>query len=136
MAGDGSRPAWTTGPGSAFFWAPRSEDVLLLEACQSCDYLIHPPSGYCPACGGRDVAPRAVSGDARLYSYSLLPEEGGNDRVVAIVELTDQPGLRLMSNVVGVAPDSLKVGMELRVAFRQHGRLRVPVFEAAFEAES
>ena len=48
-----------------------------------------------------------------------------------IVELDEQQGLRLTSNVVDASVGDVQIGMSVRVAFESHdGGVYVPVFEA------
>jgi hypothetical protein len=47
---------------------------------------------------------------------------------IAIVELDEQPGLRLTTNVVGCPPESVRIGMRVRVTFEQHGDVYLPLF--------
>jgi uncharacterized OB-fold protein len=48
--------------------------------------------------------------------------------VVAVVETDD--GLRRTTNVVGCAPDHVKIGMKVRMTFRQAAAaVALPVFE-------
>jgi uncharacterized OB-fold protein len=63
----------------------------------------------------------AVSGKARLFSYTVLhraPDPAFKDElpyVVAIVEF--EQGGRLMSNLVGCAPEAVHCGMALEPVF-------------------
>ena len=50
--------------------------------------------------------------------------------MIAIVELPEQAGLRLTTNLVGVAPDDVRIDMDVRVVFEQHdGDVYLPLFE-------
>ena len=50
--------------------------------------------------------------------------------VVALVELDEQPGLRLTTNVVNCHVDEVEIGMRVRVVFERAGDdVWVPVFE-------
>jgi uncharacterized OB-fold protein len=49
---------------------------------------------------------------------------------IALVEIDEQPGLRLMTNVVGCAPEAVHIGMRVRVRFEAHGDVWIPLFEA------
>jgi uncharacterized OB-fold protein len=51
--------------------------------------------------------------------------------VIAIVELPEQAGLRLTTNVVGVPPDEVRIGMEVEVAFEHHDDVWIPLFQPA-----
>ena len=42
--------------------------------------------------------------------------------------MDEQPGLRLMTNVVDVPVHEVRIGMPVEVAFEDHGRVFVPVF--------
>jgi uncharacterized OB-fold protein len=52
--------------------------------------------------------------------------------VVAIVELAEQPGLRLTTNLVNCAVDQVKIGMPVRVLFENRDPVWIPLFEPAF----
>lgn len=105
-----------------FFWTSGADGVLRMLHCTSCSYLIHPPAPYCPTCGGTDTEPRAVSGRATVYSYTVnhQPWDGvGDIYVVALVELDEQPDVRLMTNLVDVAPEDVRIGMAVEVVFEK-----------------
>ena len=52
--------------------------------------------------------------------------------VVAIVELEEQPGLRLTTNVVGCEPEDVEIGMAVKVVFEDVGDdVFLPLFEPA-----
>ena len=80
-----------------------------------------------------DVGPRAVSGRGSVASFTVNHQRWVSDlpvpHVVAIVELAEQPGLRLLSNIVGGAPDDVHIGMPVRVTFEQIVDVWLPLFE-------
>jgi uncharacterized OB-fold protein len=80
-----------------------------------------------------EVAPRAVSGRGSVASFTVNHQRWAPDLpvpyVVAIVELAEQPGLRLLSNIVGGAPEDVHVGMPVRVTFEQIEDVWLPLFE-------
>jgi len=49
--------------------------------------------------------------------------------VIAIIELEEQPGLRITSNVIGVQPEQMAIGMPVRVSFTQLEDIWLPLFE-------
>ena len=61
-------------------------------------------------------------------AVELFAAEGAR---VAIVEIDEQPGLRLMTNVVNCPAEEVRIGMPVRVTFEQHGDVFVPLFEPA-----
>ena len=56
--------------------------------------------------------------------------------VIAIVELPEQAGLRLTTNVVGCAPEDVRIGMPMRVVFEHHPDPDGDVFIPLFAPES
>ncbi|HLU42589.1 MAG TPA: Zn-ribbon domain-containing OB-fold protein [Microthrixaceae bacterium] len=118
------------------FWTSGAEGVLRFLRCRGCGYWLHPPVPRCPSCGGRDVAPEAVSGRGTVFSCTVnhQPWDGSAEPwVVALVELPEQEGLRLTTNVVGVAPDEVHIGMPVEVTFEQHDDVWVPLFAPVAE---
>jgi uncharacterized protein len=115
-----------------FFWTSGKDGKLRFLRCSDCRYLVHPPAPVCPQCLGRDLAPDVVSGRGRVHSCTVNhhPWDGSTEPwVVALVELEDQDDVRLMTNVVGIAPEDVAIGMPVRVVFEDHDPVYVPLFE-------
>jgi hypothetical protein len=68
---------------------------------------------------------RVSPGRGTVYATTVVRPRGGPPRNVVLVDLDD--GFRMMSRVVGTAPEDVTVGMRVRVAWDDD----VPVFEAA-----
>ncbi len=118
-----------------FFWTSGADGHLRFLRCGACGYWIHPPGPICPVCHSKALAPEAVAGTAVLHTYTVnrqawLP---GFDPpyVVAIVELPEQEGLRLTTNLVNCALDDVRIGMLVRVVFEQWEDVWLPLFEPA-----
>ncbi len=117
---------------NTFFWTSGADAQLRFLRCQGCGYWLHPPGPWCPACGGSELAPEPVSGRAVVATYTVnhQPWVGPADPyVIAIVEFPEQEGLRLTTNIVGVAPEAVSIGMDVQVVFEQHGDVWFPLFE-------
>lgn len=105
---------------TAPWWTAIADGRLLAESCGSCGDLHLYPRGFCPVCWSDDVAITEMSGRATLYSFSIvrvndLPPFGQRvPYVVGIAELEEGP--RLMTNVVEIDPDEVRIGMP--IAFR------------------
>ena len=84
------------------------------------------PAPVCPACLGRECEPRTVSGRAQVHTFTINrhPWVSGFDPpyVVAVVELEEQVGLRLMTNIVGCDPDTVSIGMAVVADFAAQER--------------
>jgi uncharacterized protein len=124
-------PALT--PDSAPFWQGGAEGVLRIHHCGGCATYFHPPAPICPRCASFDVAPRAVSGRGKVASFTVNHQawtpELTAPYVVAIVELDEQPGLRLLSNVVGCEVEHVAIDLAVQVRFEQVEDVWLPLFE-------
>ena len=102
------------------------------DRCGDCGYWLHPPGPICPECLSKELAVEVVSGDAVLHTYTVNHQSWypGLDPpyVVAIVELPEQAGLRLTTNLVGCAPEEAVIGMALHVVFEQYEDVWLPFF--------
>ncbi|MDT3443676.1 MULTISPECIES: Zn-ribbon domain-containing OB-fold protein [unclassified Pseudofrankia] len=111
-----------------------ADSQLLIYRCVDCRRWIHPETKRCPECAGELVA-EPVSGDATVFTFTVnhhaFHPAVPVPYVIAIVELAEQPGLRLVSNIVGCAPEEVTIGMPVRVLMEQRGGTLVPVFETA-----
>jgi uncharacterized OB-fold protein len=118
-----------------FFWTSGADGRLRFQRCQACGYWIHPSGPICPMCHSKDLAPVAVAGDAVLHTYTVNRQAWlpgfEPPYVVAIVELPEQEGLRLTTNLVNVALEDVRIGMPVRVVFEQWDDVWLPLFEPA-----
>jgi uncharacterized protein len=102
-----------------FFWEGVRRGELLIQRCAECGRLRHPPSPMCPAC--RSLAADAVksSGRGTVYSYCRPHEPRlpafDPGYVIALVELAE--GVRLVSNLVGIDPAAVDIGLPVEVEF-------------------
>jgi uncharacterized protein len=110
-----------------FFWDGVDEGRLMILRCSSCRRFVHPPRSVCRFCLSEKLAPEPVSGQAFLFSWTVATRafhEFWNDKlpyVLARVELVEQPGLRLMTNVVDCSLERLRIGLPLQVVFAPVG---------------
>lgn len=77
-----------------------------------------------------------VSGEATLFTFTVAYQQFHPDVptpfVVALVELVEQSGLRLITNIVDCDPDELVCGMPLRVRFERHDHRGEPMYVPVF----
>jgi uncharacterized OB-fold protein len=121
-------------PENEHYWHGGAEGKLRFLRCESCRYYVHPPAPLCPECLSRDLSPEAVSGRAVVHTFTVnhQPWIPGFDPpyVVAIVEIEEQPSLRLTTNLVGCEIDDVRIGMLVRVTFEDIGDdVFLPLFE-------
>jgi uncharacterized OB-fold protein len=118
-----------------FFWTSGEDGRLRFLRCDECGFLVHPPSPICPECLCKRLVPTEVSGRATVATFTVnhQPWIPGYDPpyVVALVEIDEQPSVRLMTNIVGCAPDDVRIGMPVQVTFEHNGDVWLPLFEPA-----
>ena len=117
------------------FWTGGADGQLMIAQCTQCGLWVHPPAADCPDCGGALVA-RAVSGQGTVFTYTINYQPFNPavpvPYVIAIVELAEQPDLRIATNIVDCEPDSVHIGLPVQVRFERHDvdgdAVFVPVF--------
>lgn len=115
-----SKPVPSPSDANRPFWAGCAAGELRLKCCKACGRHQAPTRAAC-RCGGLAFDWVTVSGKATLFSYTVLhraPDPAFKDDlpyVVAIVEF--EQGGRLMSNLVGCAPEAVHCGMALEAVF-------------------
>ena len=120
-------------PENEHFWTGGREGELRFLRCATCGYWIHPPAPICPVDLGKALKVEAVSGKAVVHAFTVNhhPWIPGFEPpyVVAVVELPEQEGLRLTTNIVNCDPDDVAVGMAVRVVFDERDQVWLPLFE-------
>lgn len=120
------------------FWQGGKNNKLNFIHCPDCQYFIHPPSPVCPKCYQKSVEIKSVSGRAKIASFTVnyqpwLP----NLEVpyaIAIVEIEEQPELRLTTNIIDCDINDISIGMPVTVRFEQHEDVWLPLFTPEEEA--
>jgi uncharacterized OB-fold protein len=117
------------------FWSGGSDGRLLIQRCTSCLLWIHPPSPICRRCHSMALEARPVSGTATVVTYTINRQQWGPTEAppyaIAIVELPEQEGLRLTTNIVGCELDQISIGMAVRVCFAPLDDVWLPLFQPA-----
>lgn len=120
-----------------FFWTSGRDGTLRVLRCCQCTRLLHPATDLCPGCGTPDPAPAQVSGRGTIVACTVnrhpFSPEHPPPYVIAIVALSEDPRVRLTTNVVGCAPEAVTVGMAVRVLFTRRHDLWLPQFEPSGE---
>ena len=115
------------------FWTGGGRGELSIYRCRDCRYWVHPPVRFCPQCESRQVEPEAASGRGTVASFTVNHQKWEPDLavpyVMALVELEEQPDVRLVANVVNCPTGSVHIGMPVQVCFEEHGDVWVPLFE-------
>ncbi|TML79119.1 MAG: DNA-binding protein [Actinobacteria bacterium] len=115
------RPLPLPDPETAFFWEATARRQLEILRCQTCKTWVHYPKPSCWNCSSGDLKPEQVSGRGTVYSYTVTHQDVPGYTApfaVVIVELEEQAGLRMVSNVVDVPPEDVRIGMPVEVTFQ------------------
>lgn len=120
---------------SRAFWQGGADGQLQIYFCDACARYFHPPAPVCPACTGDNIAPKPVAGAGQVMSFTVNHQKWLPDLevpyIVAVVELAEQEGLRMVTNIVNCSPEDIRVGMAVRVTFLQQEDVWLPLFEVA-----
>ncbi len=117
------------------FWQATSRGEIALCRCNDCRLWQHPPLERCLSCGGI-TSFEPISGNGEVFSFikvnrasvpgftELLPY------AIAMIELDEQPGLRMVSRLIGIDANEVAIGQRVKAEIVDHpgGSYRVPVF--------
>lgn len=123
------------------FWEYCKQHELRMQKCPQCGYVRFPASVLCPNC--HSIAPAEwvqLSGRGKVYTFVVFHYvynrafEKEVPYVVASIELEEGP--RMMSNVIGCAPDDVQIGMPVKVTFEDiTDQYALPKFRPLSEGE-
>jgi uncharacterized OB-fold protein len=85
-----------------------------IQKCAACAKHVFYPRVLCPHCGAGELAWVAADGRGTVYSTTVVrrkPADGG-DYNVCLVDLAE--GVRMMSRVVSIPPQNVKIGMAVK----------------------
>ncbi len=127
------RPLPTPAGWAAHYWRAAARGTLLCQRCGACGAVVFPARIACPVCGSDDVPWEESSGNGTVYSFTVVRQSRHpyfGSRTPYVLALIDvEPGFRMMSNVVEVDPEAVRVGMPVRVTFENHGAdVGIPLF--------
>jgi hypothetical protein len=129
------RPAPAPDDVSGFFWEAAADHRLVLQRCRACEKLQYPPEVCCVHCQAEEFELSGTTGRGVIYSYAVvdrLLHAGFREALpytVVFVELDDQPGLRIIANLVDVPAGTLpSCGMPVEVVFEDRGGVTLPQF--------
>jgi uncharacterized protein len=97
---------------------------FLVPKCGQCGDYNWVPYPACRSCLSEDQTWTQVSGEATVYTYSVIYRGPGAfdadvPYIVALGELTERPRPCLvLANLVGTDPDQVRVGMPIKIAYQ------------------
>jgi uncharacterized protein len=119
-------------PETEHFWRGGAGGELVFVRCESCRTYVHPPAPVCPKCLGRSLSPAPVSGRGTVVTFTINHQKWNpsveTPYAIALVELDEQPGRRLLTNIVECLPDDVRIGMRVRATFLHKDDVYIPLF--------
>ncbi len=124
------------GHDNAWWWEGIRRGELLIQRCTRCGKLRHPPRPMCGECQSTEWDAVASGGAGTVYSYVVChhPQFPGYEYplVAALIELDE--GTRIVSNLVGVEPGAVRIGMRVRLSIEAvDEEMWLPLFRPAPE---
>jgi uncharacterized OB-fold protein len=122
------------GHDNKWWWDRINEGELPIQRCKQCGTLRHPPRPMCWKCQSLEWDYIVSSGKGTVYSYVVLyrPEFPGYTYplVAALIDLEE--GTRIASNIVGIEPADVKIGMAVELSIENvDDELKLPFFRPA-----
>lgn len=118
------------------FWEATSKGELRMQKCTDCGYIRYPINPVCTKCLSSNTEWVKLSGKGSVWSalvYHHVFNPAFADDVpynVSMIQLDEGP--RMFSNVVGCAPDAVKVGDAVEVTFdKVSDEITIPRFKPA-----
>jgi len=115
------RPIPEASPYGEPYWAAAVDGRLVVQHCPRCNRLQHFPRPWCTACLHDALDYVEASGRGTVYSCTVVrrnPNPAFAARVPYVLALIDlDEGVRVMSNVIGCAPEAVTIGARVRVCF-------------------
>lgn len=103
------------------FWDAARKHILLIQRCGDCGHNQFFPQSSCRSCLSENTKWVEASGTGKIYSYTIIHRppsvsfEEDAPYTVALIELDE--GVRMMSNIVEIEPEDVRVGMLVHVVF-------------------
>ena len=120
------------------YWEAVREHILVMQKCADCGYYNYPPKGNCDRCISENLCYERVSGRGKIYSYTVMhvPRvpwfEDKLPYVNIVVELEEQMGLLMITNLLDSDPRELAFGARAEVVFeRVNDEITLPHFKLA-----
>ena len=108
------------------FWDACNERRLIVQNCTACNRMQYPPENTCSECGSaeylgwREVSGRgSINGSVVFYDTRLRLWTAEQPYNVAIIQLEEDPDIKLFSNLPGVPVSEVPVGASVQVEFQE-----------------
>jgi len=115
------------------FWEGVHDHRLLIQRCTRCATLRLPWIPGCVECGSAEWDTVEAGGEGMVHSYVVMhhPPFPAFDPPYAVALIQLAEGVRLVSNVIGIPYDKVRIGLPVTLEFHTYDdELTLPVFRA------
>jgi uncharacterized OB-fold protein len=107
-----------------------------VQRCTGCGHCRLPPAPVCPECRATESDWKELTGRGEVYTYTIVHRPIAAEQrlpyVIAVIALEDAGGVRMISNLVGIAPEAISIGMPVEVVWEDmSAELALPRFRPA-----
>ena len=122
-------------PVSAPFWEGCAAGELRYQRCQSCGHAEFDPAWDCRACGAESLVWQVSAGRGEVYSHTVVWRPQAPEFTVpyAVVIVSFDEGFAVLTNLIGCPVGDVRVGLRVRVTFRDMGAITLPYVEPETE---
>ena len=118
------------------YWEACREGRLTVQRCKSCDGYVFIPQHCCGTCLSEDLEWVESSGKGTLYSFTTVyrPQQPTFEVPYTVIVVELEEGYYMLSNLIGVEPDEIKIGTPLEVFFEERSEeISLPFFRVRAE---
>ena len=115
------RPLPVPTPTTQPFWDALRKHRLVIQHSPSTGQWVYYPRNLAPGTLADDLEWREASGLATVYTFTVAERptapawQGASPQLIAVVELDEGP--KVTTELVGVAPEAIRIGMRVRAVF-------------------
>jgi uncharacterized protein len=101
------------------YWESLKRGELRFQRCGACGGITHTPASICAHCLADDLTWEPSTGTGTVYSYTMVwrPQTPAFQVPYCPIIVDVDEGWQTLSNLIGVEPDAVEVGMRVRVEF-------------------
>ena len=108
------------------FWDGCNHDELRMQRCTDCKKFRWLPRPMCPSCNSLNREWVKVSGKGKVFSWTIITHPNhpaALEKVpynVAQVQLDEDPSLVLVTNLVNIKNEDIRMDLPVQVVFEEH----------------
>lgn len=103
------------------FWESVNAHAVRIQQCVDCSTLRFIPRELCPQCFSADAEWVPIAGRGEVFSYTIVHRaptpayQADAPYVIAHVTLAEGP--RMIANLIGIAPEDVRIGMPVSITY-------------------